>query len=140
MRVKSSIILCLVCMMLLLFCTACADAVSCTLTVVSEYSGYGVDGQNLGSGSFTETFSVSQGDALHEDISGHWSKDAENNAEPLLTLKTIDEDSVTFTCGIQEITLQYGASQTVPSQHIVYDGRNFTYTVSFAQATPDDAS
>ncbi len=142
MRVKSNGILCLLCTAMLLLCAACSDnsdAVSCTLTVVSEFSGYGVDGQNLGSGSFTETFSVTTNDALYEEASGHWRQNGEKSTEPMLTVKAIDENGVTLISGTQEITLGYGASKTIQSQRIVYDGQNYVYTISFAKAAESNS-
>ena len=53
-------------------CEDTNDTPSCRLTVSSSYSEYGIDGQNLGSGTFTDAFTVSTGDEFYEDFNGHW--------------------------------------------------------------------
>ena len=62
-----------------------------TLTVTTNYGGYGVAGQDLGHGSFDETFDVKEGDVFYENFNGHLQKN-----DPTMTTETpvltIDSD------------------------------------------------
>ena len=113
-------------------CKETDDSTKCRLKVVSSYSGWGIDGQDLGSGKFTDTFSVSEKDLFYELSNGHWSKEKkEDTAEIILSITKIDENGVTIQIGETETVLNYDVSKDIDSRYIVYDGTNYKYTFRF---------
>lgn len=135
MKMKVSIIMTFLSIIVLCFsgCEDTNDPLSCTLTVSSSYSGYGIDGQNLGSGTFTDTFTVSAGDEFYEDFYGHWTTENKNNdKELIITIIEITDNEVTFINDEKEITIQYNCLQPINSKYLVYDGQNFEYNISFS--------
>ncbi len=119
--------------LLLSGCEDINDTSNCTLTVSSSYSGYGIAGQDLDSGSFTDKFTVSAGDAFYEDFHGHWTTENKNDdKELIITIIEITENEVTFINDEKEITLQYNCLQHIDSEYLVYDGQNFEYNISFS--------
>ena len=105
---------------------------SCTLTVVSSYSGSDELGQDLGSGKFSETISVSEGDILYENYSGEWVKDRSDCYE-IIEIKKISDNGVVILLDEKEIELGYKRSKQVGSTYVVYDGINYSYSISFSK-------
>ena len=110
-----------------------------TMTVTTNYGGTGVMGQELGSGSFTETFTVSEGDLFYETSDGHWLKNANNIFEyenKIMSVEDFNADGVTFTYADyddeMESTVSYGDASQINSTFYIYDGTNYDYKISFS--------
>lgn len=115
-------------------CEKTTDAENnCTLNVISSYGGWGIDGQNLGSGSFSDTFAVSSGDVVYEDYYGHWISNSKNDYEEIITITEISSDGVVIRIEEEEITLQYDSWEQINSQYVVDDGRDYAYIISFSR-------
>ncbi|MCI7766734.1 MAG: hypothetical protein MSJ26_01975 [Oscillospiraceae bacterium] len=122
---------------LLLALTGCGSSKIkpyCTLTVYTSYGGCGIDGQDLGSGSFKETFRVSGGEVFYEEFDGHWTLDSENMSEDsvIAGIIKVDADGVTVQVGGMERVLDYSSECEVASTFIVYDGTNYNHRISFS--------
>lgn len=131
MKIKNAILMIFVCA--IIFCLSGCEKTGCTMTVLSSYSGTGIDGQDLGSGSFSETFSVSAGDVFYEGYNGHWKRENINGNENILKIIDINNDGVTVKIDDEEITMQYGRAKYVNSKYTVYDGENYKYSISFSR-------
>lgn len=135
MRIKRGFIIVFVCIMGLCFsgCEKTKSNLSCTLNVVVTYSGYGEAGQDLGSGTFTDTFTVCAGDVFYEWFDGHWNRKNQkyNNAEIIISVKEINEDGVIVNIDEEEITLEYNTSMDMKSRYVVADGQNYEYSICF---------
>lgn len=139
-RIKRAMTLVLVCIMSLGI-SGCGNTnreLSCTLNVVATYSGYGEDGRDLGSGTFTDTFPVSAGDEFYEWFNGHWNKENQryNNAEIIISIKEINDHGVTINIDDEEIVMPYNTSKDIKSRYVVFDGQNYEYSFSFAEDCP----
>lgn len=137
MRVKRGMILAFICMIELCIsgCGKTDQTLNSTLTVIASYSGYGEGGQDLGSGTFTDTFPVSAGDVFYEWFNGHWNKENQkyNNAEIILSIKEINDSGVTILLDEEEITMPYDSSKEIKSGYVVFDGQNYEYSISFTK-------
>lgn len=111
------------------------------LTVTTNYGGYGVAGQDLGSGTFTETFAVRKGDTFYETMNGHWilNENTEYSTEtPVLTVDEISDSEITFTSFLygeqKKQTVRFGEelSEAVSSTFVIYDGINYSYVLTFS--------
>ena len=109
----------------------------CTLTVYTSYGGCGIDGQDLGSGSFKETFEVYGGDVFYEDFDGHWTLDPQNSSDDSLILKIVkvEENGVTVQKGNEEIVISYSVECKVDSTFMVCDGINYDHKIRFSGYT-----
>ena len=108
------------------------------MTVRTSYSGYGMDGHKLAEGSFTESFTVSQGDAFYETSDGHFLLNAVHPYAyegKVGEVTALDASSITLSLegydGTQEVTLAYGETVEFPSTFVVYDGVNYSYALTF---------
>jgi hypothetical protein len=126
--------------LLMLFCivgiciSGCGKS-NCTLSVVSSYSGHGEDGQDLGSGSFTNMFTVSAGDEFYEWNDGQWNrKNNKNyNAEIIILITKIDDNGVTILIDGEKTILAYNSTQNIKSRYVVCDGWNYEYGICFTK-------
>lgn len=111
-------------------------------TVTTRYSGYAVDGRDLGSGEFTEKFAVSKGDEFYETDNGHWIQDKTDFEPTVLKINDIDKNSVSLTFfhegEMTEAVIPFGGNINVDSNFIIDDGINYTYNISFSEN--DDAA
>lgn len=117
------------------------------LTVYTTYDGYGVDGQPLGSGEFTQFFDVAEGDILYEDEWGYWHLNVGSSLldERQIICKIISVDPKSITVSMEgfyineneyideetEITLAYGDIVNVFSKFPVCDGINYEHQITF---------
>lgn len=111
---------------------------SCTITVKSVYGGHGEDGGDLGSGEFTESFTIHEGDKFYEDYGGHWlfERPKKSDCEIIAEIKKIQQDKVVWSWGDQQKDVTYSAVSNVPSKYTVYDGINYNYEVTFTDYLP----
>ena len=107
----------------------------CTLSVISSYGGCGVGGQDLGSGSFTEAFTVYGGDKLYEWDDGHWNSEKQPHygydPEAIISIIEVADNGVTIQVDGEETTLAYNTEKAVESMNVVYDGINYSYRIFF---------
>ncbi len=132
-RIVLSCLLAFLLGMCLCGCTIAGKDSKCTLTVVTYYSGWGIDGQDLGSGTFVDTFTVTDGDEFYEWYNGHWQEEDQNDAEIILSGKKVNEDGVTVLIDGQEKVLKYDTIEELGSTFVVDDGTNFRYRICFAK-------
>ncbi|WP_297956915.1 hypothetical protein [uncultured Ruminococcus sp.] len=111
---------------------------SCTITVKSVYGGYGEDGNDLGSGEFTESFTIHEGDEFYEDYGGHWlfERPKKSDCEMIAEIKKIGQDKVVWSVDGQEKNAVYSAVNKVSSKYTVADGINYNYEVTFTDYLP----
>lgn len=125
-------------LMLGILLTGCKDAEprSCDLSIFVTYGGCGEDGQDLGSGTFQDDFTVYEGDEIYEWFDGHWHKENQkhDNAEVILTVKKITDTSVTILLGEETTELKYKLPKEVKSLYTVCDGINYDYSICFTKS------
>lgn len=116
-------------------CKNAKEETGCVLTVHTSYSGYGIDGTNLGSGSFEEAFPVDIKDVFYEEYGGHWCKNPTKYLEEelILTIKEVNEDNVVIQVDDKEMTLEYNCKCNVNSVYVVCDGTNYYYEICFTK-------
>ena len=128
------------------------EELTCTMTVNTTYSGWGEGGQDLGSGSFSNSFEVKAGDVFLENFGGEWYSgkktilgDVKKESEYDSVIAEITEvtaDSVTVKLNEGEVTLKRGESIDVDSMFMVCDGTNYHHSIVFGDDTsgsPDDS-
>lgn len=151
-RIKILPVLMLICLPL----TGCSESKpenAVTLTITSSYSGNGIDGKSLGSGSFTEELFVQEGDIIYENPEGQWVLDSDKDQyvayDPdqdiwtespdteryavIAEIKEITEEKVKVVFDELEWELPYGFPKDVDSKYVVYDGINYDYRVVFTK-------
>ena len=137
MRRKVGIICLLVCMLGMCFWWSVKtdNNISCTLKVETSYSGYGIDGQELGSGTFADTFIVSAGDEFYEWYNGHWNKENKksNNSNIILSIKKIDNNGIVVQVDGEEMVLKYDTIKSIKSTFVIFDGTNFEHSICFTK-------
>lgn len=104
----------------------------CDIKVVTNYSGWGIDGQKLENGSYSRTYTVKAGDIFYETHNGIWELNSEKNDKGVVIAEItgMDEKGVTLIIDGNETVIKYGTGHNVPSLFVAYDGVNFTYTVT----------
>ncbi len=116
------------------------------LIVNTSYGGFGVAGQDLGHGNFETEFRVTEGDRFYEDSQGHWYQNVRYKGinQPILTVEKIENGVITVSSANDDKTVKkelklYEETESFPySQHVVFDGINYTYSICFTwDAIPD---
>lgn len=109
------------------------DGSCCKVTVVTNYSGYGIAGQDLGSGTFTKTFTVKAGDIFYESSDGKWILNPKNNdinMGVIAEIKAVDDNGVTAVIYGEETVIIYGTGRKITSDMIIYDGPSYNYVMT----------
>ena len=113
------------------------------LKVHTSYGGYGVMGQDLGSGESDTEFYVIEGDTFCETWGGNWFQNVRKSNKQLLKIEKIEADTVTVSVisardgAGGEKTLTIGESCAVPSCYVLFDGINYDYEICFEQISPE---
>ncbi len=102
----------------------------CTLTITASYSGFDIAGKDLGSGGYTEDFTVYKGTALTDSIGGgnHMKIQEKLDEYTCIEILSIDENGVSYRLRkhINDegsvIEAGYG-SETESVDTIVHDGQ-----------------
>ena len=122
----------------------------CKLKIVTSYGGHGVDGQDLGTGEFTQNFTVRANDWFYEDMQANWvmnTLDKYKYAGKLLTVESIGDDGVVITCPAMEdrsaseperITVAYGEAFSLSSYIHIMDGYSYWHTIVFEKEPAAD--
>lgn len=137
MKLRQAIILTIIFIMGLCFsgCGKTDKGQGCTLSVISSYGGYGIDGHDLGSGSFTESITVYGGDKLYEWDNGHWRSEKQPqysfDPEAIISIIEITDSGVKIKVNGEETTLAYSTEKAVDSMYVVDDGLNYSYRIFF---------
>ena len=120
---------------------------SVKLEVHAHYSGYGVAGNDLGSGTkIFEITGITEGDIIWEGFGEL--KIAEDRdefkGEPFLEISSINDDGVVVLVGQGDYTMGYdkgkngynmlyGVGSHFDTTHYMYDGLNYTYYLTFTR-------
>jgi len=114
-----------------------------TMAVHVTYGGYGIDGQDLGHGEFDSTYTVRKGDWYVEIYNGEWLRNEKvfgNREAIIITITDVTDEGVSFVAKEmnynsedKEFTLKYGEEQHLYSMHMVMDGTNYDYDVTFTE-------
>lgn len=137
--------LCLLAAVFLLLCTLCSCGSSgkhCTLTITADYGGASITGEELGSGSYTEDFTVRKGTALTCGIGGggHMKVQEEKSDHTWIEIISLDENGVTYRLrhDINDegrvITAKYD-KVTESHDTVVHDGQCCYRTMVFSDYT-----
>lgn len=111
----------------------CGTKKKCMLTVDTTYGGTDEFGEDLRSGSFTETFEVEEGAVIYEDFGGHFTTDSEgkNSSDISFTIKKITATGVVIIAEKHEKVISFGEKADRPSVFFVADGVNYYHTITF---------
>lgn len=136
-RIKLKKLLCFVPVSLLLvslFSGCSSSERKCTMTVITSYGGSGIDGEDLGSGTFSEEFSIKNDDIFYEDFYGRWYLNPKDPDMDLLILevKKVETDGVTAIINNKEKKLSFSSDYNVASNIFIADGTNYSYKISFS--------
>ncbi len=117
-----------------------------TMHLHTIYGGYGVAGQDLGSGSFTTSHTVFGETQFYESYGGLFVKNAVDPftyMDQILKVERFDEDGVKLTymlCGEEtETVLPYGEELNLETTMYTCDGINYWYNVTFTQDSAKSA-
>lgn len=113
--------------------TGCKTSAPYKLQVTTDGNGTSIAGEELNKVSFKENFTVSEDTIFYETYNGHWDLKKEEYSEPIMTVKKIKENTVTVQTKDTEIELEFNATYQIPSEFVVCDGLNYTYTICFLQ-------
>ncbi len=103
----------------------------CTVEIVTSYSGYGIDGQNLGSGTFSESFTVSAGDIFYENYYGKWTFNSEDG-EIIAEIAEINDSGAVIVIHGESHTIKYGTGRKVQGM-IIDDGYTYEYVLNVSE-------
>lgn len=109
------------------------------LILTASYGGYGVNGQDLGSGKIIRTYNISENDVFSEPLfGGIWKLNSKNENSSNSTLSTentilkiikFEENSVQLEFNETSHIINYNEEIDVSSNIVIYDGTNYSYTV-----------
>lgn len=122
---------------------------SVTLEVHAHYSGFGVTGADLGSGTrISEITGITEGDIIKEGLGELvLVEDREDfKGDPFLTVSSINDDGVVvlvshgdysmgYDKGQNGYNMPYGVGTHFDTTHYIYDGINNTYFLTFTRET-----
>lgn len=112
------------------------------LTLTASYGGFGVDGQNLGSGKIIKKYNISDNDIFYEPtFGGIWKlnfeqkNDTENSLVPEIILKInkINNENIELEYNNKKHTIEYNKEISIPSNFTVFDGQNYSYTIKISK-------
>ncbi|MBR5683319.1 MAG: dockerin type I repeat-containing protein [Ruminococcus sp.] len=109
-----------------------------------SYGGYGVAGQDLGHGTFTNTYEAADGDAFYERSSGKWERGVKGRVRHGVLILEIDgitdEGVMIKTSDYGNVTrklVEFGSEEVIMSQITVNDGINYFYRITFTKKAPE---
>lgn len=112
------------------------------LILVANYGGYGIAGQDLGSGTEKKIFNISEKDTLYEPfMGGVWALNVDviqekignlgiSNYSEILEIVKIEEDQVQIKNKDKNYNLKYNEKMDISSNTTIFDGTNYSYIVS----------
>lgn len=130
--------LCFLLAVCLLFAGCGFSSPKCTIEIVTSYSGYGVDGQKLESGTFSEAFTVTEGDIFYESSDGEWilnPEDGSKYAGVIAEITVIDDKGTTVLIYGEETLTLYGRKRNIESQMVIYDGPSYDYVMTVSECS-----
>lgn len=112
------------------------------LILVANYGGYGIAGQDLGSGTEKKIFNISEKDTFYEPIMGGvWSLNADvtqekigniviSNYSEILEIMKFEEDKVHIKNKNKNYNIKYNEKLDIDSNTSTFDGINYSYIIS----------
>ena len=111
------------------------------LILVANYGGYGIAGQDLGSGQEKKIFNISEKDIFYEPfIGGVWSLNADvteekignlafSNYSEILEIVKFEENEVQIKSKDKIYNIKYNEKLNISSNTNIYDGINYSYII-----------
>ena len=117
------------------------EELTAVMTIDTTYGGFGEDGNDLGSGSFSAEFEVKKGDVFTEDMGGNWElkkkkflgRDDDGHKEVIAEIVDINEKGVIVKLEEGNVMLVYGEEEAVGSTFVVCDGINYYHVIKFTK-------
>lgn len=117
------------------------------LILTAEYGGYGVAGQDLGSGTKKKIYNISQDDILYEPtFGGLWllnvdiEEDKNENNIPafpkystILEIIELGENTIKIKNKDKTYNLKYNQEFDISSNSTIYDGINYSYVIKITK-------
>ncbi len=112
------------------------------LVLVANYGGYGIAGQDLGSGQKKKIFNISEKDIFYEPVMGGvWSLNVDATEEKnqnipfstygeILEIVKFEENKVQIKNKDKTYNIKYNEKLNISSNTTIYDGRNYSYIIS----------
>lgn len=111
------------------------------LILVANYGGYGIAGQDLGSGQEKKIFNISEKDIFYEPfMGGVWSLNADvteekignlafSNYSEILEIVKFEENEVQIKSKDKIYNIKYNEKLNISSNTNIYDGINYSYII-----------
>ena len=118
------------------------------LILTAEYGGYGIAGQDLGSGIEKKIYNISQNDILYEpSFGGLWELNVEieeNKNEndikylfpeysTILEIIKLEKNTITIKNKDEIYNIEYNQEFNIPSNFTIYDGINYSYVIKITK-------
>ncbi len=133
MKVKIAFALLALCMII----SGCgAGKPKCTIEIVTNHSQYIEEEGGVVSGTFSETFTVSEGDVFYESDCGKWvlnPGDGSKYAGVIAEITVIDDKGATVLIYGEETLTLYGRKRNIESQLVIYDGPSYDYVMTVSE-------
>lgn len=135
MKIKVMLLLLTVCM----FFAGCGfNKPKCTVEIVTNHSQYIEEEGGVVSGTFSETFTVSEGDVFYESNYGKWvlnPEDGSKYAGVIAEITAIDDKGATVLIYGEETLTLYGRKRNIESQMVIYDGPSYDYVMAVSECS-----
>ena len=117
------------------------------LILTAQYGGYGIAGQNLGSGTEKKIFNISQNDILYEPtFGGLWLLNADKKEDKnetkfptiseystILEIVELEENTITIKNKDKTYNIKYNQEVDISSNSSVSDGINYSYVIKITK-------
>lgn len=132
MKAKIALLLLAVCV---LFSGCGAGKPKCTVEIVTNHSQYIEEEGGVVSGTFSEAFTVTEGDIFYESSGGKWILNPENGEykEVIAEITAIDDKGVTAMIYGEETLTLYGRKRNIDSEMVIYDGPSYDYVMTVSE-------
>lgn len=133
MKVKITLLLLAVCM---LFSGCGADKPKCTVEIITNHSQYIEEEGGVVSGTFSEAFTVTEGDIFYESNDGKWllnPKNDDKHIRIIAEITSVDDKGVTALIYGEETLTLYGRKHSVKSEMVIYDGPSYEYVMAVSE-------
>ncbi len=134
MKVKIALLLLAVCM---LFAGCGAGKPKCTVEIVTNHSQYIEEEGGVVSGTFSETFTVTEGDVFYESGDGEWGLNPDDGSKyvggVIAEITAIDDKGVTAVIYGEETLTLYGRKRNIKSEMVIYDGPSYDYVMTVSE-------
>lgn len=113
------------------------------LTLTASYSGYGVAGQDLGSGTIIKAYNITENDIFYEPfMGGIWKlnlkeSDSTSNqfsSSTILKINSIEDENIQLEFENKKYIARYDEEIKISSNTHIYDGINYSYKIRISKA------